>query len=205
MRALLLSMAALLGASGCGHLVTGVSSVPYLDPPGPVLTEADRRNPRIGIPQGRLHLSGVDLLVNLWNDVYTSKPEARLFNRSGEASHNFLVQVIPVVAGVSLSPQALRLLVDGEVRPLLALEVRELDLEAGRSQAPWRPWPLQAPPAPLILAPGHSASLMVHVALPRPRPEQDLVLDLGEALRVPGGGPLPRVRFRRVVWEEMHQ
>jgi hypothetical protein len=197
--------------SGCGHLVTGYSSIPYWESKPPHLDSSIQT----GIPKSELTTSDAKISINLWNDVYTSAPEVKSFNRLEPGDYLILLQITPLHTGLSFEPMAVELTIDGKTYKVKTYEGSEtdmrIDLPLGR-QKRFSAWDgrmkSEVPTAsqePMSLTKGCFYTLTMHFDALKPSPDNDISVDISSALKGQNGEVAERILFHKVLWQEMHQ
>lgn len=196
---------------GCGHLVTGYSSIPYLESK-PLELDGSIRT---GIPNSELNTLGAKVSVKLWNDVYTSEPEAKVFNKIEPGNYLMLLQITPKRAGLSFEPMAVKLTIDGKSYSVKTYDGSETDMRTdlprGR-QRKFSAWDgrnksetIAAKNTPMTLTDGCFYTLTIQFDAQKPSPDNDISVDITSALKDINGGVAERILFKKVLWQEMHQ
>lgn len=205
----LLPCISLLG--GCGHLVTGYSSFPYLESK-PLQLDGDIQT---GIPKSELFTLGAKVSVKLWNDFFTSEPEAKIFNKTESGSYVMLLQITPETEGLRLEPMAVKLTIDGKTYLVKTYNGSETDMRLdpprgrqrkfsawdGRSQSETK----TSNHAPMILTKGCFYTLTIEFDSPKPNPNNNIAVDISSALKGQADEVAERILFKKVQWQEMHQ
>lgn len=191
-------------AGGCAGVRTGYFSEPYTgDPP-------QRPGPRTAYERSRrneIPLPGLKLKVDLLNNVQVSDsiwfgigipmvPVRVRHPRPPAPGTTCLVQVRfeALEPGLAFDPARARLVVDGTSHTPTAFQPYLWSTGRWESVAS----------APLDAAPDRDYKIELHFATPRPRPGQDILLDLGPAIRHPGLDPFPIIHFRKQKWREFY-
>lgn len=197
--------------NGCGHLVTGYSSIPYLES-HPLA--ADNRI-HAGIPKSDVIVLGAKVSVNLWNEVYTSAPEAKAFNRIEPGDYVMHLQITPQTSGLTFEPMAVKLSINGQTYAVKTFDGSETDMRIDpprgrlRKFAAWdgRGKQQKSPTVlgPMLLTEGCFYSLMLHFDAPRPNPDNNIMIDLSGALKGQNKQAAEHIYFRKMFWQEMHQ
>jgi hypothetical protein len=71
---------------------------------------------------------GTKISVKLWNDIYTSAPEAKSFNKIEPGDYVMLLQLTPQTSGLSFEPMAIKLSLDDKTYLIKTYNGSEADL-----------------------------------------------------------------------------
>jgi hypothetical protein len=197
--------------TGCGHLVTGYSSIPYLEGK-PLQLDGSIQT---GIPKSELYTLDAKVSVKLWNDVYTSEPEAKVFNKTESGNYIMLLQITPQRSGLSFEPMAVKLTIDGKSYSVKTYDGSEtdmrIDLPRGRHRK-FSAWDgrihsenITSKNVPMTLTNGCFYTLTIQFDVQKPSPDNDISVDITSALKDINGGVAERILFKKVLWKEMHQ
>lgn len=172
-------------ATGCSSIKTGYFSAPFVGEAAPGVEAAASG---VGARHQMRHLSlpGLTLYINLMNDVDTSNaPWIGMGERRVVRSPQcILLDLRPGMAGISLEPKLVSLSINGashapqSVRRYIGTGSRFEELTEPRlalAQDQWTRLGLCFPEAAA--------------------PDQDIALDLSQALRHPDQAPFPPIRF----------
>ena len=202
-------LAALL--SSCGGIRRGWYSRPYLE--GGRIPEGQPSNFGEYFETLQVSLADLELRLSMNNQVQTSSTEyigivvpmlpvgMDLKNRdSGTVQpgrHTVDVTLSPQREGHRFAPHRVLLIIDGV--PAKPVEVARMRFTAAARER--EIWPPSGESLPLALAAkGGGTTFQLVFPVDRPSPDQEIWVDLGEALSSDAGKPGPRIGFRKTRW-----
>lgn len=185
---------AVLITTGCSTLRTGYLSMPYVgevapNPPAPGMGPEGWDHLRY------LSLHGVELYINLMNDVDTTRSawigigETRVIRMR----HCILLRLRPAIAGISFEPKLVSMSVNGI--PLAAGTADRYFGTGSRSE--------EVTEARIPLAQGEWNRFQL--CFPEAAaPDQKITLDLSRALRHPDNPPFPLIKFKMQYFSHIY-
>ena len=111
--------------------------------------------------------------------------------------HTVDITLSPQQEGHRFAPHEVLLVIDGvQARPMEVARMHST--AAGRERELWPPSGGSLPLA--LAAKGGGTTFQLVFPVDRPSPDQEIGVDLGEALRSAAGKPGPRIGFRKTRW-----
>jgi len=203
---------ALFFIGGCAGLKRGYFSLPYAVTGTPATAPPDTEWERNAAKT--LRFQGLDVYVSLNNEIQTSDTQwlvlipayidlkkKALYGEKPMGFHIWLA-LHPQIGGMSFEPGKIRLIVDGVTRP--ALETRQYKGPVVSHNVPcysildYNNEDLrQVEEKKIYPVTKKYSHFAVYFEGRIPSADQDIRLDISEAILVPGGGSIPVIRFKK--------
>lgn len=201
--------------SGCAEVRMGYFSRPYL-----ANTKAPRETAHIipyeNTPQfdmQKITLPGINLDIDLKNDTQTSDTlwfgieipmipvpldlrSKRRYIPSGETLNRYFIDIdfMPLIEGIKINPYKIKLVNNGQKQELdIIKEIHYHDNEKGGTEK----LETVMPDTEITLSKGVSRIIYLYYFGAHPMPDDDIELDMRDAMRHPKGAEIPLIMFKK--------